>query len=117
MNKEYMNIRGEKAEEQACRHLRKLGYKIVARNWHSFFGEIDIIARDDDTLVFIEVKSRHSLSYGSPEESLTPEKQKRIIATACIYLNQIEDQVPVRFDFVSIHKGNVTLYQNAFQID
>ena len=112
-----MNNRGEKEEERACRHLREKGYKIVARNWLSPFGEIDIIARDGDTLVFVEVKSRHGRNFISPEETLTVEKRKRIITTARLYLSKMENQVPVRFDFVAVCAGKVTLYQNAFQVD
>ena len=112
-----MNKRGHKEEDQACRYLQKKGYKIVARNWLSPFGEIDIIARDGDTLTFVEVKARHGGNFVKAEEALTVAKRKRIIATARLYLSRMEIQVPVRFDFVAICDGKVTLYENAFQVD
>ena len=112
-----MDSSGKKEEEQACQYLRKQGYKIAARNWRSVFGEIDIIAREGDTLVFIEVKSRHGRNPVSPEESLTAEKRKRINATARLYLSQTDNQLPVRFDFIAIRRGTIILYRNAFQSD
>jgi len=73
---------GLHGEEEACRHLARLGYTILARRFRSRMGEIDLVAEEDRTLVFIEVKTRRSLSCGPPEESVTPKKQKRLIRMA-----------------------------------
>jgi len=73
---------GLHGEEEATRHLTKLGYTILARRFRSRLGEIDLVAEDDGTLVFVEVKTRRSLSCGPPEESVTPHKQRRLILMA-----------------------------------
>ena len=65
-----------------------MGYKILAKNFRTRFGEIDIIAKDGNSLVFVEVKTRHNVAYGRPEEAVTKTKQRHIIAAANIYLNQ-----------------------------
>jgi putative endonuclease len=108
---------GQEAEALACRYLRTQGYKIIARNWRSPFGEIDIIAREGGTLVFVEVRARGGSSFGGAEGSLTYKKRKRIIATAQAYLNQTATQLPLRFDFVAFADGRVILYRDAFQIE
>lgn len=69
---------GKYGEDFACNLLKKSGYKIIARNFRSRFGEIDIIAQDKDTLVFVEVKTRWSKRFGLPEEAVTPQKLYKI---------------------------------------
>ena len=108
---------GLRGEEIACDYLRSHGYEIVERNWSSVFGEVDIIARDGDTLVFVEVKTRVSAGFGGPEGALTLRKRKRIIATARAYLSKVRSDLSVRFDLVAIQGGKITLYQDAFQIE
>ena len=107
---------GQRGEEIACVFLRNQGYAIVERNWRSAFGEVDIIARDGETLVFIEVKSRVGRGFGGPEAALTPWKRKRIIATARAYLIKVGSDLPVRFDLVALQGGKVTLYRDAFRV-
>ncbi len=108
---------GHRGEEIACAFLRGRGYAIVERNWRSAFGEVDIIARDGETLVFVEVKSRAGPGFGGPEAALTPWKRKRIIATARAYLNEVGADLPVRFDLVALQGGKVTLYRDAFLVE
>ncbi len=76
---------GNLGEQLAASYLLKHGYRILSRNFHTLLGEIDIIARSGDTLVFIEVKTRVSHAFGRPEESVTPIKLTRIRRAAAAY--------------------------------
>ena len=69
----------------ACRFLKKTGYIIIEKNYRSRYGEIDIIAKDCETLCFVEVKSRKNTHYASPEEYVDKKKQKRLLKTSMIY--------------------------------
>lgn len=93
---------GNLGEDEAVRHLKKLGYKIVERNFFWRFGEIDIIAWDKDVLVFIEVKLRKTDAFGSPAEQVTTYKQERIKKTALMYLQKHKIEPYCRFDIVEI---------------
>lgn len=112
---------GEYGEDFTCRFLKTKRYKIIERNYRSLWGEIDIIAKDKDTLVFIEVKTRSSDRFGPPESSVTRTKQNRIrrIAEAYIKTSKYRN-LCFRFDVVSIlfdSKKNMVdfkLIQNAF---
>jgi len=108
---------GGQAETAACEFLRARGYMVVERNWHSPFGEVDLIARDGEALVFVEVKARRDSSFGGAEGALTDIKKERIIATARMYLRGASTELPVRFDVVTITAGEVSLYQDAFQVE
>ena len=110
-------VSGRRGEEMACAYLRSQGYAIVERNWRSPFGELDIIARDGETLVFIEVKSRTSAGFGGPEAALTLQKRQRIVATARAYLSEVDSELAVRFDLVALRGGIITLYGDAFQVE
>jgi putative endonuclease len=94
---------GHLGEELAVAHLVKHGYTIVLRNYRRKFGEIDIIARDGNALVFIEVKTRRSCAYGSPAQSVTPRKQFQISRIAEDYLvrHGLSDTA-TRFDVVTV---------------
>ena len=111
---------GEKGEKLACKFLERAGYKIISRNFKTSIGEIDIIAVDKKTLVFIEVKTRESLQYGRPFESVTPFKRKKIAHVALLYLKKLREVPECRFDIVSIYhkKGNpeFELIKDAFEI-
>ena len=94
---------GKRGEDAAVRYLMANGYDIVERNWRCRFGEVDIIARDDDALVFIEVKTRTSVEHGLPEEAVTPQKRARYEKMAALYLRDYEVvDVPLRFDVIAI---------------
>ena len=94
---------GESGEEMACRELGARGYAILARRYRTRHGEIDIIARDADTIVFVEVRVKTTAEFGSAAESVTPWKQRRVVAMAVDYLarNRLTDR-PCRFDVVAI---------------
>lgn len=125
MNKDVNNKKlnskgfGKKGEEIAEEFLLAKGYQIVKRNFRFGKGEIDIIARDGDYLVFIEVKSRKNYDYGEPEYAITKSKQRQLkkIAEAYFYVNGIQEQL-CRFDVITIigHKENLIInhIENAF---
>lgn len=112
--------RGREAEQVAARYLEALGYRIVARNVHvGRFGELDMIAYDGETLVFVEVKARSSARFGVPEEHITARKRRFLVRAAQAYmsLHGITD-VPCRFDVVTLDFRRtppvIRLYRNAF---
>ena len=82
----YKQVTGKLGEDLATKYLEKIGYKIVARNFRCRQGEIDIIARSTEELVFVEVKTRTNLSYGSPAEAVDFTKQKHMEKVAKYYL-------------------------------
>ena len=111
--------KGARGEECAAGFLRVQGYRILERNYRCPLGEVDIIARDGNTVVFVEVKTRTSERFGTPQAAIGPQKQKRMTAIALYYLKgQGWLGKPARFDVaaVSLHEGRetVTLYRNAF---
>ncbi len=94
---------GRKGERVAYRYLRKHGFRVVARNFTSFSGEIDLVAWDHDILCFLEVKTRMTQEHGRPEEAVTSFKQGQIFRTARDYLRQANlHSVNTRFDIISI---------------
>lgn len=111
---------GRRGEDLAHRYLRSAGFTIVARNYRPSAGdaEVDIVARDNGTLVFIEVKSRVSAEFGSPERAIDNEKQKRIVRAARSYATRAGvDWDQVRFDTVSIlftNPPSIVHQQDAF---
>ncbi len=82
--------------------MRLKGYKIISQNWRTRFGEIDLIAKDGDTLVFIEVKARTNLAYGQPEEAITFKKRQKLLTLARLYLANYPQNSKVRFDIIAI---------------
>lgn len=105
---------GRQAEERAAQFLRGRGYQIVCMNYHWRGGEIDLIAREGDYLVFVEVKARSSQSYGLPEEAVTPAKQRKLVRTARRYLAEHPSSLDLRFDVVALSAGEARLYRDAF---
>lgn len=94
---------GRRGEDAAARFLDRHGYDIVARNWTCAAGEADIIARDGDAVVFVEVKTRSSCDYGMPAEAVDEKKRDRYERIAALFLQGYDVvDVPVRFDIVSI---------------
>ena len=94
---------GEKGESLAAWFLKKNGYKIVEQNYRTQLGEIDIIAKDKKTLVFVEVKSRRSTRFGNPKWAVTPKKQRKISMVALSYLKTTkQSDARARFDVVAI---------------
>lgn len=92
--------RGAQAEALAAEHLMRHGLTIVTRNFRTRLGEIDLIARDGDSLVFVEVRMRSSRAFGGAAASVTHAKRARWVAAARVYLAKIGREPPCRFDVV-----------------
>jgi len=108
---------GRDGEEIAAEYLRNNGYRIVEKNYKNRFGEIDVIAKDGNTLVFVEVKTRNTPSYGSPSSAVDSKKQQRIGKVAVTYLTEKRlTHSPVRFDVVSICDGEIEVIRDAFEL-
>lgn len=103
---------GALGERIAEEHLVNMGYQILARNWRWRTGEIDLVAEQNGEVVFVEVKSRRSKTFGSPEESITRAKQRKLIQTANAYLGSVNRyNASWRIDVVAIdmdRDGQVT---------
>jgi len=95
-------LTGEKGEQQALRYLLGLGYQLEARNWRYKHLEVDLIMRDGEVLVFVEVKTRASGTYGLPYEAVDWQKQRKLARAATIFIGQQKHQGEIRFDVVSI---------------
>ena len=113
---------GKSGEDLACRELERRGYAIVARRYRRRGGELDIIARDGGTLVFVEVKARESRDFGEAADAVTWAKRRTMARLALEYVARHRlTEAPCRFDVVSIHleggDPTVEIYQNAFDID
>jgi putative endonuclease len=110
---------GDQGEDLAAAALKKQGYKILGRNYATPLGEIDLIARQGKTLVIVEVKTRKSTRFGSPQESVSLSKQNRLRRLADYYLkDQRLTRTPVRFDVVAVtlagDEPQVEIIANAF---
>ncbi len=110
---------GKKGEDLACRELQRRGYAILARRYRSLIGELDIVARDGQTLVFVEVKTRHGSRFGRAVEAITAAKRRKITVLAIDYLTRHKALAhPCRFDVVAITIGTggttIDVLQNAF---
>ena len=107
---------GAKYEKIAKDYLESINYKILDTNYFTKIGEIDIIAKDNDYYVFIEVKFRNSLRYGYGYEAVNKIKQNRIINSSKLYLysHKISFNEKIRYDVLSIDGDNITVIKNAF---
>ena len=115
--------RGERGEKLACRFLRRNGYKILYRNFRGRSGgEIDIVCRDNDTLVFVEVKTRTREDFGRPVAAVDRQKQKRISRGGLAWLRMLDNpDILFRFDVVEVivaddAKPRLELIKNAFPL-
>lgn len=111
---------GKAGEESAVQYLCQQGYQILERNYRCRFGEIDLIARDGRTLVFIEVKTRRSQTFGPAAAAVTLEKQRHLVKASQVYLIQQRKAYELcRFDVVTIElnaqKPRIELIKDAFQ--
>ena len=97
-----MKALGNKGEDVAAKFLKRNGYRIIARNYKTPLGEIDIIAKDGNTIVFIEVKTRTSNAFGYPFESVTRKKKDKLKKLALLYLKKNAHESSARFDVISI---------------
>ncbi len=108
---------GEKGEAAVVEYLRRHGYAVLQQKYRARTGEIDIIAKKDGVLVFVEVKTRRSTRYGLPAEAVTYRKQQKIIQTALCYLAQTQQpDVPCRIDVIEVYEadGRINHLVNAF---
>ncbi|MEE4177994.1 MAG: YraN family protein [Bacteroides sp.] len=96
------HLTGKQGEAIALKHLQQKGYAVLETNWQAGHKEIDIIARKDDLLVIVEVKSRKTAFFGEPEEFVSRSKQKLLIAAANQYLEKNDLDLEVRFDIISV---------------
>ncbi len=114
-------LTGRRGEEEAYFHLRQLGYVMVARNYRSARSrsELDLVAWDDATLCFIEVKTRTTRAIQPAEAAVGPDKQKDLAGIASEFLRKVKGSPPYRFDIVSVYleagaEPEITLFRDAF---
>lgn len=112
---------GRSAETAAVEYLQRLGYVILERNYRTAMGEIDIIARHENTLVFVEVKARRTRRFGGAKEAVTAQKQRKISMAALHYLKSVgKMEHKARFDVVAIRAGGphpqAEVIRNAFEL-
>jgi putative endonuclease len=97
-------LTGQRGEQLAADYLAQQGYRILDRNWRCPAGELDLVLEDANTLVFVEVRTRTSRRFGTPEESITPAKQQRLIDLAQLYLQETgAAHAQWRIDVVAIY--------------
>jgi putative endonuclease len=110
---------GRRGEELAARHLAAKGYEILARNWRCESGEVDVVTRDGGCLAFVEVRTRRGRAMGPPEESITPDKQARLVSLGQAYVQAHDWVGDWRIDVVAIEMDRhgrvlrVDHYENA----
>lgn len=111
---------GKSAENKAKRYLKRKGYQFIKANYHTRDGEIDLIFKDGDTFVFVEVRAKRDTTFGQPEDTITPKKMTRCKKAAVKYLydNKLMDS-SCRFDVIALvnenNKWNLRHYENAFE--
>ncbi len=117
LNRRRVNPRGEQAETRAADFLRSRGLIVVQKNYRCRFGEIDLIAREGNTVVFVEVRHRADSSYGGAAASITPAKRGRLLKTARHYLATVHPVPPCRFDAVLLtgEPAQVEWIRNAIE--
>ena len=115
--------RGARGERLACRHLRRNGYRVLFRNFRGRTGgEIDLVCRDHDTLVFVEVKTRTRQDFGRPIAAVDRQKQKRIARGGLAWLRMLDNpDILFRFDVVEVlllenAKPRIEIIKNAFRL-
>jgi putative endonuclease len=105
---------GADAEDRAAEFLFGKGYSIITRRYHGRFGEIDIIALDDETLVFVEVKERHAIDM-PPEQAVSGKKVSKMAKAAARFRKETNDERNFRFDLIAIDKDGLRHYEGCFQ--
>lgn len=107
---------GASAEAAVAAHLEALGWRVLARNWRSRAGELDIVAEDGRCVVFVEVKARSSRAGGLPEEAVDARKRARVARAAAAWLaaSGLRER-PCRFDVAAVEPGGVRLLRAAFE--
>ncbi len=111
----HKKVLGKKGENLVVKYVKKLGYKLVKRNYRTPFGEADIIAKDGEEIAFIEVKARLTDSYGAPSEAVGREKQGRYRKIAACYWKETGEEPNARFDVAEVYPdGKIAYIKNAF---
>lgn len=107
---------GKEMEDLTAKKLEELGYQILEANYRCPVGEIDLVARHREYLVFVEVKYRSGLESGFPEEAVDARKQRVISRAALYYLTErgFGEDTPCRFDVAAVSRQGVRIYENAF---
>jgi putative endonuclease len=111
-----VNASGNEAEERAAAFLSSRGLRVLERNWRCRFGEIDLVARDGSTVVFVEVRSRATASFGGAAGSIGRGKRRKLIAAANLYLAARRIDAPCRFDAVLLEGGSMRWLRDAFRV-
>ena len=94
---------GQVGEDTAARYLEEQDYRILCRNYRNSFGELDIVAKDGEDFVFVEVKTRTSATYGRPAEAVSYQKRRKLSLMAMFYMNRYRlCRVPCRFDVIEV---------------
>jgi putative endonuclease len=106
---------GDRGEDSAARFLQRQGLRIVARNYRTRLGEIDLVGYEGATLVFVEVRMRSAARFGGGAESVDLRKQRRVIAAARHFLMTLGREPPCRFDVVSLEHDAPTWIRGAFE--
>ena len=111
----HKKILGKKGEKLVEKYLLDRGYKLLRRNYRTPFGEADLVMQDGDEIVFVEVKTRTSDTFGLPKEAVGRDKQKRYYQIALCYGNEKGGEPNARFDVAEVYEnGRIEYYQNAF---
>jgi putative endonuclease len=107
---------GQQWEQAALAHLQRQGLVLVEANFQCKGGEIDLVMRDADTLVFVEVRQRATTTYGGAAASITPAKIRRLVRAAQFYLMRLPTAPPCRFDVVAIDAGQLEWLRNVIEV-
>ena len=107
---------GQQWEQAALAHLQRQGLVLVEANFQCKGGEIDLVMRDADTLVFVEVRQRASVAHGGAAACITPAKIRRLVRAAQFYLARLPETPPCRFDVVAIDAGRFEWLRNAIEV-
>ena len=118
---ENKKLLGRRGEQSAAEYLKRKGYRIVGLNYSCRLGEIDIIAEDARYIVFAEVKRRKSAAFAQAREYVTSAKQRRIIATASLWLSQNQTDKQPRFDVLEVYASDggaerINHIENAYEV-
>ncbi len=106
---------GDMGENIALDYYISNGYEFVCKNYHSRYGEIDIIMKNSDDIVFAEVKTRNKNSLTKPSEAVDSRKQKRILKTAAVYLDENPTDLQPRFDIIEVICGTAAIHINHIE--
>jgi putative endonuclease len=107
---------GRQGEDRALAYLQGQGLSLVDRNFRCKTGEIDLIMRDRDALVFVEVRRRNNQRFGGAAASVTAVKQAKLLSAAQVFLKRYANQPPCRFDVIAIEAGQIEWLKNAIEL-